>query len=494
MDLPWVAYPLTSASLLLVVDLLLWHNLDPRWLRWKVLLRLGLFLVFSMCLTNAGLSPLNVVPADLPVSRHALSAILSIAWWLLGARTLTILTGLVLEPRIGGKGHLLQDVLGAIIFLVAAVAAAAYVLDLPVKGLLATSGAVAIILGLAVQSTLSDVFSGIVLNATKPFMVDDWIKVDDTEGKVVEIDWRSTHLLTAEGSMVVIPNAIAAKNRIVNFSRPDHYHAITLNIELPVRLRPSLVLDSIDKALQGSRELLAKPAPGAVVLKSGLRSVQYQITGYVKSRDRRSAVSNQLHDLIYRQLAATDIRQDQARPATRSLAVLNTVSALRMLSEADLAGLERNMRLHAFGAREVVLAQGVVPQALYIIESGVVSVSVEQGETWQEVGRMGPGELLGETGFVDQSPSMARFCAMTDCMIYRIDYEDLEPWIKEHAELRGALAGLARFRAKARASMLESKPVAPPPGGFINWLSKSVTRWQGSRSRSRADKSSDNNS
>jgi CRP-like cAMP-binding protein len=165
-----------------------------------------------------------------------------------------------------------------------------------------------------------------------------------------------------------------------------------------------------------------------------------------------------------------------------------------MLSEADLAGLERNMRLHAFGAREVVLAQGVVPQALYIIESGVVSVSVEQGETWQEVGRMGPGELLGETGFVDQSPSMARFCAMTDCMIYRIDYEDLEPWIKEHAELRGALAGLARFRAKARASMLESKPVAPPPSGFINWLSKSVTRWQGSRTRSRADKSSDNNS
>ena len=488
MDLPWVAYPLTSASLLLVVDLILWHSLDQRWLRWKIMVRLGLFLLFSMSLTNAGLSPLNLVPMDLPVPRHVLSVVLSIAWWLLGARTLTTLTALVLQPRIGGKGHLLQDVLGAIIFLIATVAAAAYILDLPVKGLLATSGAVAIILGLAVQSTLGDVFSGIVLNATKPFTVDDWIKVDDTEGKVVEIDWRSTHLLTSEGSMVVIPNAIAAKTRIVNFSRPGHYHCITLDIELPVRLRPSLVLDSMEKALQGSRELLAKPAPGAVVVRSGLRSVEYQVTGYVKSRDRRSAVSNQLHDLIYRQLAATEVRQDQTRPATRPLAVLNTVSALRMLSEADLVGLERNMRLHAYGAREVILAQGVVPEAMYIIESGVVSVSVEQGDSWQEVGRMGPGELLGETGFVDQSPSLARFCAMTDCMVYRIDYQDLEPWIKEHAELRGALAGLARFRAKSRAAMLESKPAPPPPGGFINWLSNSVTRWQTTKNKHSSDK------
>lgn len=488
MEFPWVAYPLTSASLLLIVDLILWQSVDQRWLRWKIMVRLVLFLLFSVALTNAGLSPLNMVPADLPVSRHVWSVILSIAWWLLGARTLTTLTGLILAPRIGGKGHLLQDVLGAIIFLVATVAAAAYILDLPVKGLLATSGAMAIILGLALQSTLNDVFSGIVLNATKPFTVDDWIKVDDTEGKVVEIDWRSTHLLTSEGSMVVIPNAIAAKTRIVNFSRPDHYHSINLTIELSVRLRPSLVLDSIDKALQGSRELLAKPAPGAVVVRSGLRSVEYQVTGYVKSRDRRSAVSNQLHDLIYRQLAATEVRQDQGRPATRPLAVLNTVSALRMLSEADLAGLERNMRLHAYGVREVILPQGSVPDALFIIESGVVSVSVEQGDSWQEVGRMGPGELLGETGFVDQSPSLARFCAMTDCMVYRIDYQDLEPWIKEHAELRGALAGLARFRAKTRAALLESKPAAPPAGGFINWLSKSVTRWQTTKIKHSSDK------
>jgi small-conductance mechanosensitive channel len=57
-------------------------------------------------------------------------------------------------------------VLGALVMLAALVAASAYVLEMPVRGLIATSGALAVVLGLAVQSTLSDVFSGLVLNTS----------------------------------------------------------------------------------------------------------------------------------------------------------------------------------------------------------------------------------------------------------------------------------------------------------------------------------------
>jgi small-conductance mechanosensitive channel/CRP-like cAMP-binding protein len=479
MDHLWFAYPLVSASVLLIIDVVLWQWLPAKWLRRKLVCRLVLFVLFSMALLDGGLSPLYQVPADLPVPRHVLSTLLTIVWWLFGARALTVLTVVIMEPRIGGKGHLLQDLIGAVIFLVAAVAAAAYVLDLPVKGLLATSGAVAIIVGLAVQSTLGDVFSGIVLNATKPFRVDDWIRIDDVEGKVIEIDWRSTHLLTAEGSMAVVPNALAAKTRIVNFSRPDHFHSVSLTIELPVRARPSLVLESLDKALQGCRELLAQPKSSAVVVRSGLRSVEYEVTGYVKSRDRRAAVRNQLSDLIYRQLAATKTREESQRPATtRQSAVLNSVGALRMLSEENRAQLEQHMHLHAYSAKDIVLAEGAVPDALYIVESGVVSASLKRGESWLEIGRMGPGELIGETGFIDASPSLARFCAYTDSMIYRIDKADLEPWLSEHTELIGALAGLSKFRTKALASMLETQQPTIDPRGFVGWLRKNVTRFQ----------------
>jgi CRP-like cAMP-binding protein len=129
-----------------------------------------------------------------------------------------------------------------------------------------------------------------------------------------------------------------------------------------------------------------------------------------------------------------------------------------------------------------------VPDALFIIESGVVSVSLQRPDGWLEVGRMGPGELIGETGFVNATPTLGRFCAYTDCMIYRVDKVDLEPWLEEHPELMGALAGLAKFRANARAAMLEAKPVVADASGFISWLRKNVRRFEVTRGQGGADK------
>jgi small-conductance mechanosensitive channel len=481
MDSFWFAYPLATAVLFMAIDLALWQWVDPRHLRWKMVVRLGLFILFSMALLDGGLSPLSPVPDGFSPARHTLATVLGIAWWLFGARALTALVVVILEPRIGGKGHLLQDLMGALIFLIAAVAAAGYILDLPVKGLLATSGAVAIILGLAVQSTLGDVFSGIVLNATKPFRVDDVISIDDIEGKVIEMDWRSTYLLTGSGSMVVIPNALAAKTRIINLSRPNRFHSVVLTIELPVRLRPSLVLDSLEKALQGCRDLMTQPKASAIVKRAGLRSVEYEVTGFVKSRDRRSAVRNQLHDLIYRQLTASEsLRHNQAQPklATRESAALYGVTGLRNINDDDRAELERHMRLSSYPAGAVILPQDIVPDALLIIESGVVTAAVERPDGWHEMGRLGPGELMGETGIVDQTAIPVRCMALTDCVVYRIDRSDLEPWLNEHNELLDALAGLVRFRAQVRETALLHKPANATPKGFLHWLRKNVTPTQ----------------
>ena len=159
---------LSWSALLLVLDALLWHLAPFKHRAPRVGVRLVLFLAFSALVINAGVSPLQAPSfADDRVAQLGATA-LGILWWLYVARVLTEIIGLALMRRIGHSGRLLQDVIGALVFLAAIVAAAGYVLELPVKGLLATSGVVAIVVGLALQSTLSDVFSGIVLNTTKP--------------------------------------------------------------------------------------------------------------------------------------------------------------------------------------------------------------------------------------------------------------------------------------------------------------------------------------
>jgi hypothetical protein len=88
---------------------------------------------------------------------------------------------------------------------------------LPVGTLLATSGAVAIVVGLALQSALGDAFSGRVLNLRRPYRIDDWMAVDSTlEGQLIETNWRATHLMTVERHVAIVPNSVMAKTRFVN--------------------------------------------------------------------------------------------------------------------------------------------------------------------------------------------------------------------------------------------------------------------------------------
>jgi small-conductance mechanosensitive channel len=302
-------HPLVCAMVLIVVDLGLWRliSASATGSNWKLLVRLVIFSLFSVLLFNEGLNPLEVAPWPDNVPLHLAATGLQIGWWLFGARTLTVLIGAVMMQRVGHTGRLLQDLLGAVIFLIAIIAALAYVLDLPVKGVLATSGALAIIVGLALQSTLSDVFSGIVLNTTKPYQLDDWISIDGTEGRVTDIDWRATRMQTAQGSMAVIPNSLAAKAKIINFSRPSDIFGVSISLQLSPHTRPQTVIDALERAMQGCRHLLQKPAPCVALKGSSAAGVEYEISGFVVSMDQKRMVRNLLFDLSYRHLQAAGV-------------------------------------------------------------------------------------------------------------------------------------------------------------------------------------------
>jgi small-conductance mechanosensitive channel len=155
-------------------------------------------------------------------SKRLFVGLLEIIWWLgtawVGAGFLRAFVVLGRQPR---ETKLVQDLLAALIYMAAAFAIVADVFDLPVKGLLATSGALAIIIGLALQSSLADVFSGIVLNIERPYHVGDWIVLDGTvQGQVIETNWRATHILTGNQDVAIIPNSVIAKSKLVNCSSP----------------------------------------------------------------------------------------------------------------------------------------------------------------------------------------------------------------------------------------------------------------------------------
>src|SRR5215813_10558726 len=157
--------PLIVAFGLMVLGGLTTHFLFQKYPFARAIGRVVFLLLLTLVLLSAGIVPFRPLPSTGSPFRDAVHGALQVAWWLWTAWFLvSFLRAFVIVEHRPREGKLLQDMLASLIYLAAVFAIMAYVFDLPIQGLLATSGAVAIILGLALQSTLGDVFSGLVLN------------------------------------------------------------------------------------------------------------------------------------------------------------------------------------------------------------------------------------------------------------------------------------------------------------------------------------------
>lgn len=88
--------------------------------------------------------------------------------------------------------------------------------------LLATSAVFSLIVGLAVQDTLGNLFSGVALQFDKPYEIGDWIEgqtgVQKWVGQVYEISWRATVIVGLNDELITIPNRIMGSAQVSNFS------------------------------------------------------------------------------------------------------------------------------------------------------------------------------------------------------------------------------------------------------------------------------------
>jgi small-conductance mechanosensitive channel len=471
-------HPLIIGYLIVAADLAVWRFRLPTQEVGRLFVRLLLFAVLSYVLFASGLSPFSQAPGYGSMAQHVAGQVLEIIWWLTGARLLGQALDTLLLPRAWRRQRLFQDVFGALVFLAAVVASLGFVLELPIRGLVATSGALAIVLGLAIQSTLSDVFAGIVLNTTEPYQVGDWVAVDDVEGRVVEMNWRATHLLTSQGNVVIVPNALAAKTKITNNSRPGALHGVKVGLEISPQERPATVIGALERAVASVTSLMTDPAPYVAAKRSTVNSVLYEVTGFVDDMGKKTAVSNELLDLCYRHLASAGVElRPLGVPAAPPLvddpreALLRRVDLFATLARDELHNLAPLLHRKEYEAGDVLLTKEMVPECLTIVESGILSVTIDDDHGSVEVSRLGPGDTMGEQGLLAGLPVRVKVAAISRVVVYRLKKDDLTPLLKRNPDIAREMCELlARRRDKLSRISTSAEPAANTEQGLFQWL------------------------
>lgn len=148
----------------------------------------------------------------------------------------------------------------------------------PVSTFLATSGVLAIVLGLALQNTLGDVFAGLAINIERPFGAGDWITLaDQITGQVMQVNWRATRLRTWSHDLVVIPNSVASKAIVTNHSRPKGPHRCIIRLKVDLAVAPSRVIEALKAAAIDSPDLAHGTVPQAYACAFSDALVEYEL-------------------------------------------------------------------------------------------------------------------------------------------------------------------------------------------------------------------------
>ena len=153
-------------------------------------------------------------------------------------------------------------------------------------------GALVFILGLGLQRTLTNLFSGFDLQADKVFAKGDMIQigVKGVEGVVWDTSLRSTRIHTLDGQMLIISNGELLTKEVLNLDQPTRALRVRRTIGISYATPPMRAKDVMLQVLKHDSDVLDQPAPSVHVISYGDSSINYELRFWVA--DRRTMDEN----------------------------------------------------------------------------------------------------------------------------------------------------------------------------------------------------------
>jgi small conductance mechanosensitive channel len=191
------------------------------------------------------------------------------------------------------------------------------------KAFLASSAALALILGLALSTPLGNLGSGILLGLTQPVRLGDRITVDMDRGQthtgaVEKIALAFTTLITDEGRKIFVPNLTMTKNVIINHSRGDRRRAV--NIRLPVAIDASIddacrVALASAQATEPDKELELEVHVSEITE----TAVWLEVAGFVGAKDDVASIATDIRKHALAALAEEELLPVRGRVLERAV-------------------------------------------------------------------------------------------------------------------------------------------------------------------------------
>lgn len=323
-------------------------------------------------------------------------------------------------------------------------------------GWLTTTTVLAAVIGLALQDTLGNLFSGIAIHLEDAFEVGDVLHSGDFTGVVEGVTWRATRVRGFNNQVVILPNSQLAKDRIEVFPR-NNLNARELHFAVDSHLQPATVMDVLTQAA-AHIDGIARDMP--VIARVGGfsdSSVTYELKYFTRDYAMRDRIDAEIRKAVWYAFQrneisfATPIRAYAPYMPPKAPVHVTPEQAFERLKEVQIFAplsdearmtLAGTARVHFYSKGESILRHGAAGDSMFVVHEGTVSVRISDDSPvgWHEVAQLGPGTVFGEMALLTGEARAADVAAQTDVVSFEISKDALAPILRDHPDLAAAIS------------------------------------------------------
>jgi small-conductance mechanosensitive channel/CRP-like cAMP-binding protein len=335
---------------------------------------------------------------------------------------------------------------------------------------------IAAIVGLALQDTLGNVFSGIALHMEGGYDVGDTIHSGDYLGKVEAVNWRATQLRGYNNQRIVLPNSVIARERLEVFPK-GNLNGRVLSFGIDSAAIPARVIEVLTHAAAHIDGVAREVPCLARVAAFGDSSMTYELKYFTHdyyARDRidadirravwyalrRNGISVPYPIRTFRRFVEPQKQNEHAEISPEMiLKALSEVDVLAPLSRDELEAITAATRLHFYSRGETIIRKGTDGDSMFVVADGEVSVRNPDDTSVgrREVARLGPGTVFGEMALFTGEARAADVVALTDVNALEIAKDALAPILLDNPDLTLAISAkvMERRQKTAHVSLVQ---------------------------------------
>lgn len=339
-------------------------------------------------------------------------------------------------------------------------------------GLVTTSAVVTGVIVFSLQDSLSNILGGLVLQIDESIAVGDWVKIEQTAGKVKEITWRHVAIETRNWDTVIIPNSVLIKSQVLiqgqRSGQPlQSRRWVYFNVDF--RVPPTEVIRIVTDALvtepvEGSA---TDPPPNVVLMEMKESyfsyAARYWLTDLLRDDPTDSLVRCRIYFALERAGISFSIpaftafveEHDQERAklhhdheiAQRLGALdLAKVELFREMNDDERHKLAERLSYAPFMKGEIMTRQGAEAHWLYILTKGSADVVLSADGVRKTVATLRAGDTFGEMSLLTGEPRSASLKALEDSDCYRLDRQVFGEILHGRPEIAHYLSALLAKR------------------------------------------------